>query len=207
MPFPSGGIRGWFIVGTDGKVKGLGGSSSSNLADAPDYPAAIVAAGAWSPLMSGPTSALYHVQTLGGERFSFVTPGGVDTYPSGATVDKLVPGSWPVTFPFLEGAYMLVALARVSGAGGRAKVGLFNLDDDPDTPVAELEFANDDEVGERLVSDPFVPVEGALYGVKVTTDDVGVQGAAWGCQIVRSGVSELVVDPDGDVIPVWVPGA
>lgn len=130
------------------------------------------------------------IATLGGEPYAFVAPSAPDVYPSGATFDKLVPGSYPVVFDpdaLAAGNYVLEANARLdSAAGARAKLGLFDLSD-PDTALVEIEFTVNEVVGERKRSSTFTFSSGPdmTLGVKITTDDAAVGAAAWGCRILK----------------------
>lgn len=129
------------------------------------------------------------VDELGGSYTAFLTPSAPDVYPAGSLYSALVPGSWTILLQGSDlppaGVYVFEASARVSDlAGARAKVALIDLSDD--SIVAELIFTVDEITGERKRSGAitFAAAE-TLYGVKVTTDDIAVQGAAWGCRILR----------------------
>lgn len=132
---------------------------------------------------------------FGGDSRSFTRPSGSDSYPSGATFDKLVPGStvWEIDSASLAGGtFVLEAIACVETAGARAKVCVVNLSDGaPDTALtgSEISFTADNLTGERKVSSAITfPAGGAAkkLGVKVTANSTTVGAAAWGCRIVRT---------------------
>lgn len=136
------------------------------------------------------------VVELGGEADAFVRPSSSDVYPAGATFDQLVPGStvWFIDAADLQGGtFVLEATAKVEGAGARAKVALFNLDDgSPNAALAgsEITFTAGNTTGERRRSGTITfPSAGAAkqLGVKVTANSTTIGAAAWGCRIVRTG--------------------
>lgn len=129
------------------------------------------------------------VEDLGGNADSFVAPAVNDVYPSGTTYDKLVPNSWAVLLnadTMYAGTYVLEASGKMDIAGGYLTVGLFNLTDDPDTPIATVTFPLSELVGARQRSSAITFASGdKTYGVKMTTSSTLIAGAAWGCRIVR----------------------
>lgn len=129
------------------------------------------------------------IADFGGEAFGFQVPPGSDVYPSGATFDKLVPGSSPVVVNALKlpaGTYVLEASAKVAAAGARVKVGLFNLTTAPDTPMTEITFTTSELLGERLRSAAVtLPSADNVLGVKLAVNSTTINGAAWGCRIIR----------------------
>jgi hypothetical protein len=142
----------------------------------------------WAPILAPAIFQL--IEDLGGDANGFVAPLGVDAYLVGATFDKLVPTSHTVVLnraALYLGTYVLEASARVGVvAGARAKVGLFDLTNSPDTPLVEIEFTPDEMVGERKRSSGFViPASDTTFGVKMTTNDIAVSSAVWGCRILR----------------------
>ncbi len=138
-----------------------------------------------------PITVYQLVEFLGGDSFSFVNPAIADSYAAGSTFDTLVPSTSPVQLDLqnlYSGSYYLEASARVAGAGARAKVGIFDLTSGPNSPLVEITFTADELVGERKRSAAFqIPaVPGHLLGVKVTTNNIAIGAAAWGCRIVRA---------------------
>lgn len=132
---------------------------------------------------------------FGGDSRSYLLPSSSDAYPSGATFDKLVPGSTVLYVDSADlqgGTFVLEATAKVKSAGARAKVALFNLDDGaPDTALtgSEITFTADNTTGERKRSGTVTwPAAGASkqLGVKVTANSTSIPAAAWGCRIVRT---------------------
>jgi hypothetical protein len=93
------------------------------------------------------------------------------TYPSGATFDKLQPGSsvWSVDSASLSGTYVLEVVG-VQNVAGTLTVALVNLSDAPDVPIATATITS--LTGERAVSGVITfPAGGTakLYGIKSKT--------------------------------------
>jgi hypothetical protein len=130
------------------------------------------------------------IEDLGGDRNGFMQPVSPDIYPPGATLDILAPGSWPVVLNRLNlyrGDYYFECSARVAAVGARVAVALFDLGTDTFIPGSEMAFPADETIGVRQRSQAIVlPAVDTLIGVKLTTDDVSIGGAAWGCRIVRA---------------------
>lgn len=131
------------------------------------------------------------IDTFGGERDLFAAaPAIADAYPSGATDDKLLPGSNrlrldPTRLPGEN--YKLEANARVSSAAGgkRVKIALVDLTNDPDTPIVELTFTGGEVTGERQRSSSFAIPADADYGLKITIDDTVVLPCGWGARLIQ----------------------
>lgn len=132
------------------------------------------------------------IEDLGGDENAFVLPAISDAYPTGVTFDTLVPGSWPVLLNsthLYAGTFYFEASARVSAAGPRVKVALFDLTNAPNVPIAgsEIVFTASELNGERKRSGAFIiPAVDSLIAAKMTVNSITIDGAAWGCRIVRA---------------------
>lgn len=127
----------------------------------------------------------YVVENFGGDRTGFVAPGSADVYPAGTTIDKCVPDSIIALIsaaPTGASVYF-ESSAVLSGAGGRAKVALWNLD--TNALVTELVFPNDDTVGTVERSGALTLAPNTHYGVKMTTNNPAVLSAAWGTRLIH----------------------
>ena len=112
----------------------------------------------------------------------------VTSYPSGATLDKLQPGSspWPQDSAALSGTYVLEADRRPDGERDAHGVALVNLTDGaPDTPIATCAITS--LTGAVVDSAPIVfPGGGAVkqYGLKSMVS--ANTGFVIGARIVRT---------------------
>jgi hypothetical protein len=131
-----------------------------------------------------------YVVTLGGDP---VLPSTAIAYPTGGTVDKLVPSSevWfllPSDLP--SGTFALQAMMKVNNALGQGTIALFNLDDAPDTviPGSQVSGTVGQQTGELITSTAMSllgPVTAKRWGVKVKSNNVAYGVSVWGLRIVQ----------------------
>lgn len=127
---------------------------------------------------------------LGGNPDDFQTG---NAYPTGATFDKLVPGSgvWNIDSADLAGGTFALEGIVKSTTGVKVKIALFNLDDGaPNTVLvgSEIESAISPTTGElvRSTAITFAAAGAAKkLGVKMTTDSASAECFAWGLRIIR----------------------
>lgn len=128
---------------------------------------------------------------LGGNQDGFITG---NAYPTGATYNKLVPGSgvWYIDSADLQGGtFAIEALAKVGNGTAKATIGLFNLDDGaPNTVLvgSDVQGTAGQTTGERLRSGSITfPSAGTPkhLAVKAKTDEAAGKAYVWGIRIIR----------------------
>lgn len=136
------------------------------------------------PVTNAGTAGLGMVFDFGGNSAAAITN---TSYPSGATYDKLQPGTgtWVVDSGTLPGTYVLQATGFQSG-GGTLSVSIMDLDDgSPDTPLATLTITS--ATGQTANSGAITfaaPGVQKHYGVKTLVS--ANTGFAWSIKIVRT---------------------
>lgn len=126
---------------------------------------------------------LGQVQEMGGDPNTSIQ---AVAYPSGATYDKCHGGTawWVVDAGALPGTYVLQGM-ELSIGGGQVTVGLFNLTDNPNVAIAEI---NSVSITGALVASPMIvfPAAGAAktYGIKAKV--ASGSGCGWALSIVRT---------------------
>jgi hypothetical protein len=128
---------------------------------------------------------LGQIKFIGGDRSS---PMVGETYPVGASFDKLHPGTATLSIDSadLVGSYVIEAMLMAPG-GGFVTAALVNLSDAPDTPIVTL--TSNSEFGARVQSG-VIPWAAAgvskEYGIKVKGPNGGtLPGYAWGISLMR----------------------
>lgn len=131
------------------------------------------------------TSGLGEIYVFGGNPSSPVT---ATSYPSGATFDKLQPGTAVFhqdSGSLASGTYVIEAMGVVS-AGATLTVAIVDLDDGaPDTPLATLTITSTTGARAQSGAITFAAAGTAKnYGIK-TKVDTGT-GFAWGSRLMRT---------------------
>jgi hypothetical protein len=138
--------------------------------------------------------AITLAQSLIGENLPFFgssVEGVNDTsYPSGATVDKLAPGTkiLPLDSTNVAGTWALRGMLKNDGGTVTVTAALVNLTDgSPDTAIVTITSTS--AVGELVTSSAVTfAASGASkdYGIKLTTSNVSNLAWAWGLELVRT---------------------
>jgi hypothetical protein len=149
---------------------------------------------AWTAAGMSINIEIGHMVELGGLPDAYVRPeSGPNTYMSGSTFDKLVPGSgvWALDSDDLPdgSSYVLEAIVKTESSGVIPKFALFNMTDDPDSPLTGSEVIGSGSVtGELLRSSVIAfppPGDVKNLGVKITTNNVANGAAAYSIRILR----------------------
>jgi hypothetical protein len=134
-----------------------------------------------------------HVIELGGMPDILPRPNTPNVYPSGGTLDKLVPGAgvWYLDSADLDpdSEYVIEGIAKIESAGAVPRFAVFSLEDDPNIPLPGSEVIGSGvTTGERLRSSTITFPTGGdsrTLGVKATTNNVAKGVAVYGLRFLR----------------------